>query len=186
MSKSKHKAQQQNFLQYFLNEFIFFRRDFSFVTHLSPEQAANNLRQLNFENQGCRRSRRIIAEVTDGFSEYSFEVKTEQPSKNSYSQSAKATGTIFGDDDGMTIIEGTVTMGGLAYWIGVIFLMGFMVFISIQMSGSSTHAVLFPTFIYGGLLVYMWVQMYRDRNYLTQIIDYVINGEKAKHIGNSG
>lgn len=185
MSKSKHKAKQQNFLQYFLNEFIFFRRDFSFVTHLSPEQAANNLRQLNFENQGCRRSRRIIAEVTDGFSEYSFEVKTEQPSKNRYAQSAKATGTIFADDDGVTIIEGTVTMGGLAYWIGVIFLLAIMMFAYIQVNSTSSSPVVFPIIVYGAILFYLWIQMYRDRNYLIQIIDYAINGDKAKHIGKS-
>jgi hypothetical protein len=132
MAKSKRKVQQQNLLQYFLNEFIFFRRDFVFETQLSPEQAAENLQQLNFENQGCWRSRRIIAEVNHEAEEITFELKTEQASRSSYSQSAKAEGIIYVDEQGTTLLEGTVTMGGLAYWLGLFFVLVFIIYIYLR------------------------------------------------------
>lgn len=187
MSKPKRKTQQQNALQYFLNEFIFFRRDFSFVTHLSVEETANNLQHLSYEKQGCWRQRRIRANVYDGSGEISFEVKAEQPQKSRYAQSASATGTIFADDDGMTLVEGSVTMGGLSYWLGIVILMGFLLFVYWQMQSipEATPAeamVMLPLF-YGGFIVFMWVRMYRDRNYLASIIERAVTYEKAKSWG---
>lgn len=177
MTKTKRKAKQQNFLQYVLNEFVFFRRDFTFITHLSPEETARNLRQLSYEKQGCWRQRRIIAETYTSRSQISFEVKSERPNKRRYSQSAKATGTIFADDDGTTVVEGSVKMGGLAYWLGVLMLLGFMVFIS-TMTNSIDAPFLLT--LYGAILIFIWVGMYLDRNYLVNIIEQAVGSEKAK------
>lgn len=181
MSKPKRKAKQQNFLQYFLNEFILFRRDFSFVTHLSVENAAKNLRELNFQSQGCWRKRRILADVVNEGHEYSFEIKTERPSNYSHSQSAKATGMIFTDDDGMTIIEGSDIMGGKAPWLETILLLP-LIFSSIYFKATSEPVffVFLPIIICGVAFIFWWVQMYRDRNHLVKIIENAVLPEKAK------
>lgn len=185
MSKTKRKAKQQNFLNYFLNEFVFFRRDFVFVTHLSLEETAENLRHLSYQKQGCWRKRRIKAETFDNLSEISFEVKSEQPAKSGYSQSAKASGRIFSDDDGITVIEGSVTMGGLAYWLGVIFLIGYSFFMywridSMPPEVTPSEGLLLIPIFFGAALIYMWLRMYSDRNYLANIIEQAVSSEKVK------
>lgn len=178
MSKLKRKAKQQNFWQNFLNEFILFRRDFVFETHLSPEEAAENLGLLVYKKQAWGRGPQIKAETIDKLSEISFEVKSEHPSKGGYSQSAKATGTIFVDNDEITIIEGSVSMGGKDYWFGVLGLMGLMAYMYTTIG--YLYWSLFLLAIYGGFLIFMWVQMYEDRNYLVNIIGNAVTSDKAK------
>jgi hypothetical protein len=185
MDKPKRKTKQQNFLNYLLNEFIFFRRDFTFVTHLSPEETAENLQHLTYEKKSFWwRQRRIKVETVANRNEISFEVKAEQPQKMRYAQSAKASGTIFADDDGATVIEGAVSMGGLQYWLGVVFVIGYLIFVywSIQSSPEQTppEALIMMPIFFGGILVFLWLRMYRDRNYLASIIEQSVSAEKAK------
>ena len=191
MSKLKRKAKQQNFLQYFLNEFVFFRRDFSFVSHLSFTEIKDNLCNLDKQKNEIQESRNhptrqyAVRKILVEFHYISFKVKIDNSKR--VGSGAIAEGTIV-TENGVSVVKGSVIMGtGLWY---LIFLCGIYVALLIWafLSGLEANEGINSSLVCSGMWVIpfglmpflAWIAMYRDRNHLLKIVENAVLPEKQK------
>jgi hypothetical protein len=177
----KPKRQPKNFFRYFVDEFIFFRRDFYFETTASPEMIMTVLIKLGYENNTWWwRQRRIIPLLKNFEGRLHFELIAEQPIKGGYDESAKATGAIYAQNH-LTVLEGQITVASSGYYLFLLLLGIAVIYV---LSGSPVEApaflvlfvILFPSFF--------WIQSYFDRNHLYKLIQSVVESshesDKAK------
>jgi hypothetical protein len=172
MQKPKHKATQKNFLRYLVDEYILFRRDFLFLPQVSPEILAEKLDKLDYEKKSSQqRERRIQAHIVKAENQWHFEILAEQPvsgknrnytpNNSGYNQTASATGSIYLDDDGKTLMEGTVVVAGEKFWLGLgAGLLGIVLFTACTAmldSFSNGFYGIIPFFLI--CMVFLWIQM---------------------------
>lgn len=193
MEKAKRKGHPQSFWQYFVDEYILFRRDFSYTLEVSPEILAEKLDTLDYENPSFWvRERRIQARVIQSREQWHFEMIAEQPVQNRrnlfsqrYTQSARAEGQIYRDDNGKTLLEGTVIVGGWQYWLGVILsAVVFFAFFSMRGFGDFSGGYFsWFGFIYIGVIAYSWFQSYQDRNHLVKLVEEAVESANERIYG---
>jgi hypothetical protein len=192
MTKLKHKVSQKNLLQYLVDEYILFRRDFLFLPQDTPESLAEKLDKLDYENKDYgQRERRIQAHIVKVDNQWHFEITAEQPvngknrkytpNNSGYSPSATATGIIYRDDDGKTLVEGTVTVAGWKFWLG--FSLGLLGIILFTACAAMIDSVWFygiiPFFLVA--IAFLWFQMYQDRNHLFKLIQETVEASYEQH-----
>lgn len=191
MEKTKNKQQPKTFWQYLVDEYILFRRDFLYEPQVAPEIVAEKLDYQDYDNNSFWvKERRVQAHVVKVADEWHFELLAEQPVRNRryaidyvqqrYSLSARAEGKIYSDEDGKTLLEGTVVVGGWQFWASVLVFSLFIFFIFFQFFGS-----FFSWFgvIYLLAMVYAWFQMYQDRNHLVSLIEQAVASANERIYG---
>lgn len=176
----KPKRQPKNFFQYFVDEYILFRRDFYYVLEIAPERVVDSLCDLSNEDKTSLvyepKNRLIVPDIVQTSNGWDFEIIAQQATNNGYNNSATAQGTI-NNDDSLTYLEGNITVKGWQFWgtalgllvIGIIF-----VFIGMMMSYSFETMIFGISFLYLAILGILWMQMYEDRNYLFALIEEAV------------
>jgi hypothetical protein len=188
---TKHKQPPQNFLRYLLDKYILFQRDFHIATPANVEDCVKSMLALSQEEREDEfNARRISPYVTTAMESSGvvyFIVIAEQQIRSSYVQSANAEGCIESDEERTTRITGKVLMSVLAFW-GMIGLCGFLLLIfvvanSIIGAATSQWSTISILVLFGTFMIYSWIRMYRDRNYLVQQIQHAIeNAGREAHL----
>jgi hypothetical protein len=171
----KRKCKQENFFFYLVDEFILFRRDFCLEVDARPELVANSLQTLPPKPWEAHKTK-IHTEV-DILLEKSIKFRIfvgdiDKPK-------AVAVGTISPIEDGMSLIEGKATVGGLAAW-ALILPMIVISIVSSAMRGTipTPSPDTFLQFVWTMIIspvvsIVLWFSMYFDRNYLLVLIQEV-------------
>jgi hypothetical protein len=194
---TKQKGQPKTFFQYLVDEYILFRRDFLFMPHDTPEILAKTLDNLDYEKKNGQRERRIQAHIVKVENQWHFEIVAEQPvnqknrentpNQSGYNPTASATGIIYLDDDGKTLMEGTVAVAGFKFWAGlgfsVLAIILFATCASVLDSSANVFFGVIPIFLI--MMAFYWFQMYQDRNHLLKMIQNAVESaheysDKAK------
>jgi hypothetical protein len=191
---TKQKTSSKTFFQTLVDEYILFRRDFTFLPQDSPEKLAQKLDKLDYEKKtiGGQRERRVQAHVVKVENQWHFEISAEQPvsqknrkntpNQSGYNPTASATGIIYLDDDGKTLMEGTVFVAGFKFWAGLGFsllvLILFTTCASLLDSSANFFFGVIPFFLVG--MAFLWFQMYQDRNHLLKLIQEAVEAQNAK------
>jgi hypothetical protein len=188
---TKPKSAPKNFFQYFVDEYILFRRDFYFEIPAQPRFLADKLGSLGYESSSWWRQRRIVSKVTKLEHGWDFAITTEQPFRSSrsgtrvgvdqYTQSAKATGKFYWDKS-LTICEGSIVMSHAL--IPALVIIAALIGISVfqyrldRPYGTPTAQIVFLSAVF----IFTWLSMYRDRNHLYKLIKKAV--ESTNEISN--
>jgi hypothetical protein len=181
---SKHQAKP--FFQYLVDEYVLFRRDFLFIPQDTPEALAKKLDNLDYEKKNGQRERRIQAHIVKVENQWHFEISAEQPvsqknrkntpNQSGYNPTASATGIIYLDDDGKTLMEGTLTVAGFKFWAGLgLSLLGIFLFAAcLGLMGEFSEVFYGIASFFVICMAFYWFQMYQDRNHLLKLIQETV------------
>jgi hypothetical protein len=178
MTKPKHKQPPKNFLRYFVDEYILFRRDFVIETSASIEDCAEHLHKLNDNGHWFFGSRSIISSVSLNYvsAPRSFKICAERTTQKAIDMPfASVEGTIERGTNNTTIVVAHASIPLLD-----IIMLTFIIFAILQLTISGLAWVVI---LYGCVVVLTRWRMYRDRNYLVQQIQHAIqNAEQEAHL----
>lgn len=169
MTKPKNKT-QRNFFQYFVDEFILFRRDFRIESNLTTKACAKVIQQnLSHKELPARSPHKPIvkASISEKGETYKFIMWLKQRQQYNYLENASAKGVIHNTTGQQTIIEGTAQMTGWMAWVFILLFIGIAFTIPMSVNSSSDWFInLFVVFLGLGF----WWSMYQDRNQLITLI----------------
>jgi hypothetical protein len=182
---TKPKQPPKNFFLYFVDEYILFRRDFVIDTTASVEECVHQLSQLSYEKRGCLSRQRISVYLThsDMSAIRYFVIKAEEGTKAGKNQTARVEGGIQQVGDDITFITGKVLMPPweslkLIGIFGVLLLLFGIIVRAGMLNSPLTPDTLKGWFMSGVVslvMIYDWLSMYKDRNYLMNRVQYAIS-----------
>jgi hypothetical protein len=111
--RTKRKNQPKNLLQYFMDEFILFRREFYYEIEAKPETVAEEIQNLEQTYVHPWKTRRIVSK-TDKLGN-GWQVTIIVCQKQKRYQNAKVEAVVYFDEFGQGIFKGELTTGGDFY-----------------------------------------------------------------------
>jgi len=185
MHKEKNKAKETT-LEYWWNEFLF-RKRYTFETEIPPEVVSERFRQLETEREGwfteMWRMHRLESEVyyssIDG--DYKFDLKRLRRSRSMYITTARASGRIYHDQRGVTLISGEAKLG-IVNHIMVVLSIGILLFVFSTMMQFGIYRGVFALFALAviSIMGFSWWRLLTDRNLLIEQIRQIVVLGKAK------
>jgi hypothetical protein len=180
---AKQKGKPKHRYQSFLEDLLFVSQDFYFEAEIEPEVLADTLNELTYQ-EGNQLG--LLQHRQDDT--WFFELKAMQGRRGKYSQTAKAKGTIHRNEQDITIISGTASVGTVAICLicfGTIIsgLLAMLLLMSLT-PNDKVITLYFIPLICSLPLFLMWFVMVTDRIYLLSLIARIIKSspkEKRNH-----
>lgn len=179
---AKRKQQQQNFLSYLWNEFLF-ARQFEYETPLTPdevgdvlsEQTSGKLRKANWHRSGIRNDVTITG-TGDKQRDFTMHSIMTPSAWTGNTVSARAIGSIEADRErGVTVVRGKATFGRVHHMI----LTGGALLVGLLFLSNLGTSDVWDNLLWLFIIIVYWFQAYSDRNKLAQRIDETIMNAKA-------
>jgi hypothetical protein len=185
MIKPKRKPAPKNFLRYFVDEFILFRRDFYFELEIEPEKLIERIRYYRPETNrwwGIESIHTNLEVISDG---WKLLIQSKKRGKTDYIETAKAVLKLRTQNKVMQV-DGVVTINATMLWIGLIVIMFLgLIHWGLSKTVSYNNSLLYLILIQCLYLIFAWTKLYRDRNHLFKLIQEAVESayeysDKAK------
>jgi len=180
MRTKSHK--KQSILGYWWSELLFTKR-FTFETALTPEACAERLKGLAPLPDAKPADKHEPHVLYSGEGDYSFHVTLHRYTKRAYDPVAFASGRIFADQRGVTLVTGFVRFTPSAY-LALLFILivVFGIWFWITSAYDVDDPVMTLWLVFGvWMIIVYWVAQISARNRLLNAIRNALFEEKAKH-----
>jgi len=186
MPMSKRKLAPKSPIAYLWNELLF-ARYFEYVVDLDPDELATRINALAHQREGQVWGLLKTVDVTahPNGKGLDFHLRSKRKSKLDLFgiTTTRAHGQAVVDKvSGRTIVRGVIKFGCLLHFYLIAYAL--LTLITIAPAFSSTTLINVPSvllllLIIGVLLSFIWWRMFRDRNNLSQLLEYVTTQQAA-------